>query len=73
MKKSKCDSSKSNINRDDGNAVKTNTWTPLLRDINDLESTLRNQRGNCKADMTSNWHLYVNGSCICSMFENDTD
>ena len=54
MKKSKCDSSKSNINRDDGNAVKTNTWTPLLRDINDLESTLRNQRGNCKADMTSN-------------------
>ena len=50
----KCDSSKLNINRDDGNFVKTNTWTPLLRNINDFESALRNQRSQCKADMTSN-------------------
>ena len=26
----KCNSSKFNVNRDDGNFVKTNTWTPLL-------------------------------------------
>ena len=45
-------SSKSNINRDDGNFVKTNTWTPLLRNINNLESALRNKRSHCKADMT---------------------
>ena len=51
--RSKCNSSKLNINRDDGNFVKTNTWTPLLRNINDLESALRNQRSHCKADMTS--------------------
>ena len=38
IKRSKCDSSKSNINPDDGNLVKANTWTPLLRNINDLES-----------------------------------
>ena len=37
IKRSICDSSnKSHINRDDGNLVKTNTWTPLLREINDL-------------------------------------
>ena len=54
IKKPKFGRSKSNINCDDGNAVKTNAWTPLLRDINDLESALRNQRGHCKADMTSN-------------------
>ena len=54
IKRSKCDSSKLNINRDDGNFVKTNTWTPLLRNINDLESGLRNQRSQCKVDMTSN-------------------
>ena len=53
--RSKCSSSKLNINRNDGNNfVKTNTWTPLLRNINDLESALRNQRSYCKADMTSN-------------------
>ena len=52
--RSKCNSSKSNINRDDGNFVKTNTWTPLLRNISELESALRNQRSHCKADMTSN-------------------
>ena len=52
--RSKCNSSKLNIYRDDGNFVKTNTWTPLLRNINDLESALRNQRSHCKADMTSN-------------------
>ena len=52
--RSKCNSSKLNINRDDGNFVKTNTWTPLLRNISDLESALRNQRSRCKADMTSN-------------------
>ena len=52
--RSKCNSSKLNINRDDGNFVKTNTWTPLLRNINDLESALRNQRSHCKTDMTSN-------------------
>ena len=52
--RSKCNSSKLNINGDDGNFVKTNTWTPLLRNVNDLESVLRNQRRHCKADMTSN-------------------
>ena len=53
-KRSKCESSESNINRDDGNLVKTNTWTSLLRNINDLQSALPNQRIHCKADMTSN-------------------
>ena len=53
IKRSKCDSSKSNIYRDDGNLVKTNRWKFLLRNINDLESVLRNQRNHCKADMTS--------------------
>ena len=43
IKRSVCDSSKSNINRDDSNFVKTNIWTPLLRNINDLESAMRNQ------------------------------
>ena len=52
--RSKCNSSKLNINRDDGNFVKTNIWTPLLRNINDLESALRNQRSNSEADMMSN-------------------
>ena len=52
--RSKCNSSKLNINRDHGNFVKTNTWTLLLRNINDLESALRNQRSHCKVDMTSN-------------------
>ena len=28
--------------------------TPLLRNIIDLESALRNQRSHCKADMASN-------------------
>ena len=37
-KRSKCDSSKCNINRDDGSLVKTNIWRHLLRDINDPES-----------------------------------
>ena len=54
IKISKCDSSKLNINRYDGNLVKANTWTTLLRNINDLESALRSQRSNCKPDMTSN-------------------
>ena len=52
--RSKCNSSKLNINSDDGNFVKTNTWTPLLRNIGNLESALRDQRSHCKADMTSN-------------------
>ena len=52
--RSNCNSSKSNINRNDGNFVKTSTWTPLLSNIIDLESALRNQRSHCKADMTSN-------------------
>ena len=52
--KSKCNSSKLNINRNDGNFVKANTWTPLLGNINDLERALRNQRSHCKTDMTSN-------------------
>ena len=38
IKRSKCDSSKLNINRDDGTFMKTDIWTPLLRNINDLES-----------------------------------
>ena len=50
--RSKCNSSKLNINRDDGKFVETNTWAPLLRNINDLESAFRNQRSHCKADMT---------------------
>ena len=63
--RSKCNSSKVNINRDDGNFVKTNTWTILLRNINNLESALkRNQRSHCKADMTSNLHLLINSSYI---------
>ena len=52
--RSKYNGSKLNINRDDGNFVKTSTWSPLLRNINDLENALRNQRSHCKADMTSN-------------------
>ena len=44
---------KLNINCDDGNFLKTNTRTPLLRNSN-LESALRNQRSHCQADMTSN-------------------
>ena len=54
INRSKCESSKLNINRDHGNFVKTNTWAPLLRNISDLESELRNQRSQCKADMMSN-------------------
>ena len=54
IKRSKCHSSKSNINRVDGNFVKTNIWTPFLRNIINLESGLCNQRIHCKADMTSN-------------------
>ena len=54
IKRSKCDISKLNINRDDVNCVKTNTLTPLLRNINDLESPLRNESSQCKADMTLN-------------------
>ena len=53
-KRSKCDSSKSSINRDDGNLVKTNRQTPFLRNINNLESAQRNQRSHCKANMMSN-------------------
>ena len=67
IERSKCGSSKSNINRDDGNFLKTNTWTLLLRNINNLESALRNQKSHCKADMTSDQHLYINGSCILSI------
>ena len=52
--RSKCNSSKLNINHDDSNFVKTNTSTPFLRNINDLESALHNQRSYCKADMTLN-------------------
>ena len=52
IKRSKCNSRKSNINHDDGNFVKTNTWTRLLRNINVLESALRNQKCHCRADMT---------------------
>ena len=52
--RSKCNSSKLNINRDDGNFVKTNTWTPLLRNINDLESVLCSQSCHCKAGISSN-------------------
>ena len=46
IKRSKCDSSRFNINRDDGNLIATT--------INNLECALRNQRSQCKADMTSN-------------------
>ena len=53
IKRLKCDSSKSDINHD-GNLVKTNTWALLLRNINDLESALWNQKSYYKADITSN-------------------
>ena len=33
IKRSKCDSSKSNINHDGGNLVKIDTWTSLLRNV----------------------------------------
>ena len=45
--RSKCNNVNRNvtdINCDDGNLVKTNTWTTLLRNINNLERTSRNQR-----------------------------
>ena len=51
IKRSKCNSSKLNINR---NFVKAITWTPLLRNINDLKNALHNQKSHCKADMTPN-------------------
>ena len=37
---------------------------PLLRNVNDLESALRNQRSHCKSDITSNYHVYINGSYV---------
>ena len=51
-KKSKCSSSKSNPNRDYRNPVETNTWTPLLRDIDSLLSALPNQRRHYEANLT---------------------
>ena len=54
MKRSRCNSSKTSVNHNDGNFVQKNTWTPLLRHINEFESALGNQRSHCKADMTSN-------------------
>ena len=46
--------SKSNLNHDHGNLVKTNRWTPLLRDIKNLEIVLPNQRSLYKTSLTSN-------------------
>ena len=40
IKRSKCDNSKSNINHHEGNLVKTNTWTPLLKKINNIDIAL---------------------------------
>ena len=54
IKREKCDSSQSNVNRNDSNFVKTNTWAPLLRNINDLESARRIEKSHCKVNMTSN-------------------
>ena len=42
IKGSKCSNSKSNLNRDDGNAVITNSRVSMLRAINNQESALRN-------------------------------
>ena len=53
IKRSRLDSSKSHINYDDSNLVKTNTWTLLLRDINDLECALPNQKRHYKAYLTT--------------------
>ena len=53
IKRSRWDSSKSHINSDDSNLVKTNTWTLLLRDINDLERALPNQKRHYKAYLTT--------------------
>ena len=54
IKRSKWYIRKSNISRYDDYLMKTNTWTHLLRNINDLESALRNQRTHCKAGMSPN-------------------
>ena len=36
IKRLKCGSNESHINRSDGNLMKTNTWTLLQRDMDDL-------------------------------------
>ena len=51
--KAECDISKLNVNCGDGNLVKTDTWIPLLRNINNLEIALQNQRSHCRAELTS--------------------
>ena len=43
IKRSKCDSSKSDINRNDSNFVKANTWTPLLKNVTNFKSALRKE------------------------------
>ena len=62
IKRSKCDSSKSNINRDDGNLVKT--WTPLLRNINDLESAFAESKKPLQSRSNVKKSFCKNGSCI---------
>ena len=36
IKKAKCNKKMKVLNIDEGNLVKTNTWTPLLANINDM-------------------------------------
>ena len=57
FKRLKCDRSKTNINRGDGNLMKTNKFTPFPRNIKDLESALRNQINHYKGDVSSNKFL----------------
>ena len=47
-----------------------NTWTPLLRNINNLKSALRNQKNHCKADITSNCNCIL---YLIYIFENDAN
>ena len=65
IKRSKCNStSKSNINRNDGNLVKNNS---------DLESVLQSQRNHCIADLTLNWLLQKRFLYLIYIFKRDTD
>ena len=51
IKKSNCNNSDFNLDYNDGDFVKTNSQTPLLKDIINLENGLRNPRAHCKTDV----------------------
>ena len=40
IKKAKCNKKVKVLNRDEGNLVKTNTWTPLLANVNEMQRFL---------------------------------